>query len=120
MFGRLRSLVLLPLAFVSLLLITGCSPSSIITGLLSGGGPNVAANVQAGKTNTQAVVSNSAPEVVLKPKSRVDSIDQSQTTNNELPLWVWIVLIVTWIVGWVTDTPATIVKQMRRRHGKDT
>ena len=92
---------------------SGCSASSVLTGLLSGGGPNVAANVQAGKTNTQAVVSNSAPEVTVRPKARVGTIDQSQTTNNELPTWVWIALIVAMIVGWVTDTPATMIRQLR-------
>ena len=84
-----------------------------------GGGPNVAANVQAGKTNSQTVgqTNVNAPKAVVRPKARVDSLDQSttQTTNNDLPVWVWIVAILLFIVGWVTDTPATMVKQMAQR-----
>ena len=96
----------------------GCSPGGALS-LLTGGGPNVAANVQAGKTNSQTVgqTNVNAPKAVVRPKARVDSLDQSttQTTNNELPVWVWIMFFVTWVVGWATDTPATMVKQMIRR-----
>mgnify|MGYP000232113872 FL=1 len=96
----------------------GCSPGGALS-LLTGGGPNVAANVQAGKTNSQTVgqTNVNAPKAVVRPKARVDSLDQSttQTTNNDLPVWVWIVAILLFIVGWVTDTPATMVKQMAQR-----
>lgn len=96
-----------------------CSKVSPL-GLLTGGGPNVAANIQAGKTNTQTVgtTSNYAPSVSLKPKTRVDKIEQNQTTNYELPLWVWVVFIVLFIVGWVTDTPATMVRDLVKRNKK--
>ena len=98
-----------------ILTLGACSPTSILTGLLTGGGLNAATNVQAGKTNTQAVVSQRGPEVVLRPKSRVDSLDQSTTTNNELPPWIWISFIVLFIIGWTTDTPGTLIKNLRKR-----
>lgn len=87
--------------------------------LLAGGGPNVAANVQAGKTNNQTVGSNStyAPSVSIRPKARVETVDQSTktTNNNELPPWVWITGALLFILGWVTDTPATYLSRLRRK-----
>lgn len=86
---------------------------------LAGGGPNVAANVQAGKQNNQTVGVNttSAPTVSIRPKARVETIDQSSdTTNNyELPVWVWILGGLLFIIGWVTDTPATYIANFRRK-----
>lgn len=112
----MRSFLLSPFWVLTLIItLSACSPSSIVTGLLSGGGPNVAANTQVGKTNTQAVVSQVAPTVTLRPESRVDTIDQRQTTNNELPNWVWVALIMALIIGWVTDTPATYLKRYRNK-----
>lgn len=115
--SRSLRLVRLLLASSGMLLLVACSGVNPL-GLLTGGGPNVAANVQAGKTNSQTVgqTNNVAPKAVVRPKARVETIDQSSktTTNNELPVWVWIVGILTWIVGWVTDTPATMVRQLRK------
>ena len=70
-----------------------CSPSKIASRLLTGGGPNVAANVQAGKTNSQTVgvTKNVAPTVSLKPHSRVETVDQSSSTTNDTNPIVWIV-----------------------------
>ena len=108
-----------------MLLMGACSGVNPI-GLLTGGGPNVAANVQAGKTNTQTVGTTTVTEQKLvRPKAR--DIRQTADTNrvkaesadtvvvNDLPVWVWIVAILLFIVGWVTDTPATMVKQMAQR-----
>ena len=110
-----RSWVLL-LALSGLMLLRSCGK---IPSFLSGGGPNVAANVQLGKTNTQTVgtTNNVAPTVSLRPKARVDTIDQSnETVNNyELPLWVWIVGLFLFVVGWVTDTPYTYIQRLRGR-----
>ena len=55
-----------------------------IPSFLTGGGPNVAANVQAGKTNSQTVgtTNNVNPTVTLKPNSKVDTVDQSSETVN--------------------------------------
>ena len=114
LYGRLSLLSLLLLVSISM---AGCSKGPL--SLLTGGGPNVAANVQVGKTNNQTVGTNTtlAPTVSLRPKSRVDTIDQSnETVNNyELPMWVWLVGILLFIVGWVTDTPYTYVSRFKRR-----
>ena len=104
---------------VALLASLALSSCGKIPSFLSGGGPNVAANVQLGKTNTQTIgqTNNIAPTVSLRPNARVDTVDQSvkTVTNNELPSWVWIVGLVLLIIGWVTDTPATYIKRLRGR-----
>ena len=83
------------------------------------GGTNVAANTQIGKNNSQTIgqTNNISPSVSLKPKARVDTIDQSNnTTNNtELPTFVWIIGILLFILGWVTDTPSTYIRRIIRR-----
>jgi len=93
-------------------LLVGCGANPL--SLLTGGGPNVAANTQVGKTNNQTigVSSSNAPTVTVRPNSKVDTVDQStsNTTNQELPTWVWIVFGVLFIIGWVTDTPATYIR----------
>ena len=63
---------------------THLSSCGKIPSILTGGGPNVAANVQAGKTNNQTlgVARTVAPEVTLKPNSKVETIDQSNETVN--------------------------------------
>ena len=122
--SRYSRLALLALVSSGILLMAGCSGSPL--SLLTGGGPNVAANVQAGKTNTQTVGTTTVTEQKLvRPKAR--DIRQTADTNrvkaesadtvvvNDLPVWVWIVAILLFIVGWVTDTPATMVKQMAQR-----
>ena len=78
-FGRLSLLLLLLLACISTV---GCSKGPL--SLLTGGGPNVAANVQAGKTNTQTIgqTNNISPSVNIRPKARVDKVDQSTETVN--------------------------------------
>ena len=55
--------------------------------LLTGGGPNVAANTQVGKTNSQTigVTKNLAPKVSVRPKARVDTIDQSSISKTTTP-----------------------------------
>lgn len=118
-------LVRLLLVSSGMLLMVACSNLNPI-GLLTGGGPNVAANVQAGKTNTQTVGTTTVTEQKLvRPQAR--DIRQTSDTNrvkaesadtvivNDLPVWVWVVAILLFIVGWVTDTPATMVRQMTKR-----
>jgi len=83
------------------------------------GGTNVAANTQVGKTNTQTIgqTNNISPSVSLRPKARVDTIDQSNDTvnNYDLPVWVWVVGLFLFVVGWVTDTPYTYIQRLRGR-----
>ena len=113
--GRSRYSLLLPLVCANLLLVTGCTASDVLKGLV-GGGPQLNANVQAGKTNSQTLGTNknNSPTVSLRPKSRVDTIDQSSSevrndkveyqTINEIPVWVILLLI----LGWLLPSPGEI------------
>lgn len=112
-YGQFSRMLLLLL--VSMLMVS-CSSGPL--SLLTGGGPNVAANVQAGKTNSQTIgtTNNTAPTVSVKPNARVDTIDQSSSTSkvtteavetvviNEVPPWVILLLV----VGWLLPTPNQI------------
>jgi hypothetical protein len=111
-----KSRLVLALTLLTVIPACGSNPLSLLTG----GGPNVNAPIAAGQEveQTQGIsVKTEAPSVSLRPKSRVDKVDQSQTTNQELPGWVWVVFGVLFVVGWATDTPATMVRQVVR--GKD-
>jgi len=111
------------------LFLSGCSqiPSFLLGG---GGGPNVAANVQAGKTNSQTVgtTNNSDQEVVVE--TLTGDLKQSNDTNkvntdsvgniniNEIPPWVLILLV----LGWLAPSPQemgrgllTLIATLRRK-----
>lgn len=88
-----------------------------IPSFLLGGGPNVAANVQAGKENSQNIGVNTTVRPVLRPEGPVDTVvqDNSTTKNTELdPL-----LIILLILGWLAPSPSeigrSIAKLFRRR-----
>jgi hypothetical protein len=123
---------LLVVALLTVTLITASCSNFTPLGLLAGGGPNVAANVQAGKTNSQTVgtTNNVAPSVSIRPNARVDSIDQSvneskvatesidNVTVNEIPPWVVLLLI----LGWLLPSPNEISRwflQLFNRKRKD-
>jgi len=116
-FGQYSLLLLLLLALTSTV---SCSKlPSLLTG-----GTNVAANVQAGKTNTQTLgtTNNVAPTVSVRPNARVDSIDQSSTTSkvntdavdtivvNEIP--VWLVLLFGLLCGFLIPSPQEIIRSI--------
>ena len=111
------------------LFLSGCSqiPSFLMGG---GGGPNVAANVQAGKTNSQTVgtTSNSDQEVVvetltgdLKQSNDTNKVNTDSVENiniNEIPPWVLILLV----LGWLAPSPQemgrgllTLISTLRRK-----
>ena len=104
------------LLLLVLMLTVSCSKGPL--SLLTGGGTNVAANTQAGKTNSQTIgtTNNIAPTVSVRPNARVDTIDQSNSTSkvatetvetvviNEVPAWVILILV----IGWLLPTPNQI------------
>ena len=111
------------------LFLSGCSqiPSFLMGG---GGGPNVAANVQAGKTNSQTVgtTNNSDQEVVvetltgdLKQSNDTNKVNTDSVENiniNEIPPWVLILLV----LGWLAPSPQelgrgllTLIATLRRK-----
>jgi len=110
--GRsLRSLVLL-----SVLTLTLSSCSSSPLSLLTGGGPKVAANIQAGKTNSQTVgTTNNVEQKVDKPiisrdlvqssdntDVKADKVEKVQISNTE----PWVILLL--ILGWLLPSPNEI------------
>lgn len=101
----------------SLLLLTGCTGINPLS-VLGGGGPNVAANVQAGAENNQQVVAqqtiNKADrDVVNTTETKQVETQQVETiniTNEKIPLWYVILLI----VGWLLPSPPEIARGFMR------
>lgn len=104
------------LVCLGMLLMVGCSGP---LDLLTGGGPNVAANTQVGKTNTQTVgQTNLTEQSVVRPQAR--DIRQTSDTNkvsaesvqtvvvNEIPAWVILLLI----LGWFLPSPGQIGRSL--------
>jgi len=104
---------------VLILFLSGCSSLNPL-GMLTGSGVNTAANVQAGKTNSQTVGTTSITEQKLvRPKAR--NIRQTADTNqvrsdsvetvvvNEVPVWVVLLLI----LGWLLPSPNEIGRWIR-------
>ncbi len=104
------------------LLVSGCglSPLSLLTG---GGGPNVAANVQAGKTNSQTIGQTTLTEQTVKAET-VETIEQSsgatsvrtekveKITVNETDKWLLALLLL--FAGFVIPSPSEIFRGARR------
>lgn len=112
--SRIR--VLFVVLMLSGLAACGANPLSLLTG----GGPNVAANTQAGKTNSQTVgTTSNTDQSIVRPQAR--DIRQSSDTNkvqadrvetvvvNEVPVWVILLLI----LGWLFPSPNEIGRYIR-------
>ena len=99
----------LPLVLSGLILLTSCGVSPL--SLLTGGGPNVAANVPiaVGETVEQNLgisIKSEAPTVRIEPNSRVDKIDQSTTNNVSIEPWMLLVMLCLaagGAIGWVDN-----------------
>lgn len=87
-----------------ILLLSGClNPLS----LLGGGGPNVAANVQAGAENNQTGVQVgdiTKAETVYSGVAPSGSVGSLNISNQDIPIWVILLLI----LGWVLPSPQEI------------
>ncbi len=119
------------LLLCSSLLLAGCGgPLSLLTG----GGPNVAANVQAGQTNLQSAVSvegqDLAPKLSFGLGSTVSGVtqttEQSQTRaetiqnyNAGIPAIYWIAWAMSFFIALWLDSPrrwpGQIMAAFRRR-----
>ena len=72
--------------------------------LLTGGGPNVAANVQAGKENNQTgaqvgdIIKADTVNTGITPSGSIEALN---VTNEDIPMWVVLLLI----LGWVLPSP---------------
>ena len=95
-----------PLASLTLiLLLSGCFGNPL--SLLSGGGPNVAANVQAGAENNQTgaqVGDIIKAETVNSGVSPSGSVGSFNISNQDIPVWVILLLI----LGWILPSPREI------------
>ena len=99
-----------PLALILILFLSACGgPLSLLTG----GGPNVAANIQAGKENTQqAVVSQTKTEAgrdVVQQTSPVIAEQIEEVNIQQTPIWMIILLI----LGWLLPSPNEITRWIR-------
>lgn len=96
-------------ALFLIILLSACSP----LGLLTGGGPNVAANVQAGKENIQQVVATQesveAGRDVVQQTSPVVAETVKEVNIQQTPVWIIILLI----LGWLLPSPNEIARGIR-------
>lgn len=125
LFLSMRSgLLSLSVGLMLTITLNGCSPLDIAKTVLGGGGVN--ANAQFGKENVQGVnISSEAPTVTVRPKARVDNIDQSsgnkvenaETVNNinGVPLEWWIITVLVALVGWLLDSPQTVIRNIFKK-----
>lgn len=116
-----RSSVTLPLLLASTLFLSSCSGLNPMS-FLTGGGPNVAANTQIGKENSQAVVSQtSRTEVkagdnsdIKTVSSKVSTESIQEVTVNEVPPWIILLLIVGWLLPSPNEIARWITNMLKR------
>jgi len=98
---------------VLILLLSGCA-GALPLGLLGGGGPNVAANVQAGRENRQTAVGFEerveAGRDVIQKEVETGQVDTLNVTNQDIPPWVLLVAL----VGWLLPTPTQMGQAIGR------
>jgi hypothetical protein len=114
-FGLSSRLLLLLLVLTSTV---SCSSGAL--GILTGGGPNVAANTQVGKTNTQTIGTTNNVEQRLEV-GVAERINQANDNNkvkadavqtvvvNEVPVWVILLLL----LGWLLPSPNEMGRWIR-------
>ena len=98
------------LLLVALLALSGCGgPLSLLTG----GGPNVAAQTQIGKENTQQAVAlqqtTEAGRDIIQQTSPVVADNIKEVNIQQTPLWILVLLI----LGWLLPSPNEIARWMR-------
>lgn len=109
------------------LLLAACSGGPLK--LLTGAGPNVAANVQAGAQNHQTLgVSSTNDQRIIRPRARTIEQSAGQTgvrsekvetvVVEAAPNWVWVLiagLVSGALVGWNFPRPQELVERLRAR-----
>ena len=117
---------------VALLTLTLGSCSKLPSMLLGGGGPNVAANTQIGKTNTQTIGTTKNTEQKIVVENLTGEIEQSNDDNkvsaksvdnltiNEIPPWVILLLVLGWMLPTPQEMGRSLLKilTLGRYHGK--
>jgi hypothetical protein len=103
-------------------LLLGCS--SLPLGLLTGGGPNVAANVQAGKTNSQTLGTTKIVEQktnsgdIKSVDSKVSAEQVERVTVNEAPVWMVLLLIIGWLLPSPNEIARWLINLFKRKKDK--
>jgi hypothetical protein len=103
---------------LSLALVAALSSCSKLSSLIPlGGGPNVAANTQIGKENTQTIGVNNSTRPVIRPEGPVDTVvqDNSTTKNTEIDPLLLLLLIVGWLAPSPSEMGRGILKLFRRK-----
>lgn len=98
------------LTLVLFVVLAGCGgPLSLLTG----GGPNVAANTQAGKENTQQVVAvqnkTEAGRDLVQQANPITADQIKEVNIQQTPLW----MIVLLVLGWLLPSPNEIARWIR-------
>lgn len=101
----------------SFLLLVGCGgPLSLLTG----GGPNIAANTLAGKDNVQQIVANQtttkANRDVVQQNNPIIANEVKEVTVQQTPIWMILLLI----IGWLLPSPNEISRWIRSLFGWTT
>jgi len=99
LYGQLRSLVLLPLALSSLLLLSGCAAlTDAAVGALTGGdGPR--AELQVGKENVRqnavSSITNRAgrDQVTSNEQVKADEVGEVSIVNNTTDFWTFVAIM---------------------------
>jgi hypothetical protein len=114
-------LILVWVAICGMAMLAGCSPAKVAGALLTGGGPNVAANVQAGKTNAQTIgTTTQVDQRLVRPTARTIEQSAGETSvrtervetirvQREAPPWIWFLMI----AGWLLPSPGEISRGFR-------
>lgn len=101
--------------------LSGCSAGGALS-MLTGGGPNVAANVQAGKTNSQSIgQTNLSEQKIVRPQARqieqstgetgvrAETVEQVINTNID----PWMILLLCFLAGVVVPSHREIAGWIR-------
>jgi hypothetical protein len=116
MLTLLRSLSGLSSRLVLLLLVSmlmaSCTGNPL--SLLTGGGPNVAANTQIGKENNQGVNTSIDRSIrpVIRPEAPVENIQQDNSTTNNTEIDP--LLLILLVLGWLAPSPQEIGRGISR------
>lgn len=100
-------------------LVASCS--SLPMSLLTGGGPNVAANVQAGRTNSQTLGTTKILEQktnngdIKSVEAKVSTESVEKVTINETQPWVIMLLVLGWLLPSPNEIARSILNLFRRK-----
>lgn len=103
-----------------MMILSGCN--GLPLGVLGGGGPNVAANVQAGRENRQTALGieqrTEAGRDIVTKELEAGPVDNLTINNEEIPAWVLLVAL----LGWLLPSPGEMgrgiygmIKAIRRK-----